>query len=116
MVFSLSQMNAVAFIFTAWVPIFTFPANLQPYIVTGNYITAGFAAAAVANNLRHPSLLQPGSSREADTQGLGHHEKHHGPACEGPLLTSVAQKQTCNTGRDAVWMITTQQRVLVHWI
>ncbi|KAH7353887.1 major facilitator superfamily transporter [Plectosphaerella cucumerina] len=40
-------MNAFAFIFTAWVPIFTFPANKQPYIVTGNYITAGFGAAAV---------------------------------------------------------------------
>ncbi|OBR09523.1 Major facilitator superfamily transporter [Colletotrichum higginsianum IMI 349063] len=39
-------MNAFAYIFTAWVPIFTFPANLQPYIVTGNYITAGFGAAA----------------------------------------------------------------------
>ncbi|KAF4918330.1 Pantothenate transporter liz1 [Colletotrichum viniferum] len=31
-------MNASAYIFTAWVPIFTFPANLQPYIVTGNYM------------------------------------------------------------------------------
>jgi MFS transporter, ACS family, pantothenate transporter len=39
-------MNAFAYIFTAWVPIFTFPANKQPYIVTGNYITAGFGAAA----------------------------------------------------------------------
>ncbi|RVX74129.1 hypothetical protein B0A52_01961 [Exophiala mesophila] len=39
-------MNAFAYIFTAWVPIFTFPANKQPYIVAGNYVTAGFGAAA----------------------------------------------------------------------
>jgi hypothetical protein len=44
-------MNAFAYIFTAWVPIFTFPANLQPYIVTGNYITAGFGAAAAITAL-----------------------------------------------------------------
>lgn len=41
-------MNAFGYIFIAWVPIFTFPANKQPYIVTGNYITAGFGAAAAA--------------------------------------------------------------------
>lgn len=40
-------MNAVAYVFTAWVPIFTYPTSKQPYIVTGNYITAGFAGAAV---------------------------------------------------------------------
>lgn len=44
-------MNAFAFIFTAWVPIFTFPANKQPYIVTGNYITAGFGASALVTLL-----------------------------------------------------------------
>lgn len=44
-------MNAFAYIFTAWVPIFTFPTNLQPYIVTGNYITAGFGAAAATTAL-----------------------------------------------------------------
>jgi ACS family pantothenate transporter-like MFS transporter len=44
-------MNAFAYIFTAWVPIFTFPANLQPYIVTGNYVTAGFGAAAAVTVL-----------------------------------------------------------------
>ncbi|KAK7697120.1 hypothetical protein SLS64_013864 [Diaporthe eres] len=44
-------MNAFAYIFTAWVPIFTFPANLQPYIVTGNYITAAFGAAAAITAL-----------------------------------------------------------------
>ncbi|KAL2874958.1 hypothetical protein SGCOL_009800 [Colletotrichum sp. CLE4] len=46
-----AMMNAFAYIFTAWVPIFTFPANLQPYIVTGNYITAGFGAAAAVTVL-----------------------------------------------------------------
>jgi MFS transporter, ACS family, pantothenate transporter len=48
-------MNAFAYIFTAWVPIFTFPANKQPYIVTGNYITAGFgiAAAVIVLSMRH---------------------------------------------------------------
>jgi ACS family pantothenate transporter-like MFS transporter len=37
------------------VPIFTFPANKQPYIVAGNYITAGFgfAAAATVLLMRH---------------------------------------------------------------
>ncbi|CAK7223969.1 hypothetical protein SBRCBS47491_005388 [Sporothrix bragantina] len=40
-------MNAFAYIFTAWVPIFTFPTSKQPYIVTGNYITAGFGFGAV---------------------------------------------------------------------
>lgn len=44
-------MNAFAFIFTAWIPIFTFPANKQPYIVTGNYVTAGFGAAAAITAL-----------------------------------------------------------------
>ncbi|KAF0329596.1 major facilitator superfamily transporter [Colletotrichum asianum] len=44
-------MNAFAYIFTAWVPIFTFPANLQPYIVTGNYINAGFGACAALTAL-----------------------------------------------------------------
>ncbi|RSH93614.1 hypothetical protein EHS25_006260 [Saitozyma podzolica] len=42
-----AMMNAFAYIFTAWIPIFTFPTNLQPYIVTGNYVTAGFAACAL---------------------------------------------------------------------
>lgn len=41
-------MNAFGYIFIAWVPIFTFPANKQPYIVAGNYITAGFGVAASA--------------------------------------------------------------------
>jgi MFS transporter, ACS family, pantothenate transporter len=40
-------MNAFAYIFTAWIPIFTFPANEQPYIVMGNYVTAGFGFGAV---------------------------------------------------------------------
>ena len=39
-------MNAFAYIFTAWIPIFTFPANKQPYIVMGNYVTAGFGVCA----------------------------------------------------------------------
>lgn len=39
-------MNAFAYIFTAWIPIFTFPANKQPYIVMGNYVTAGFGFCA----------------------------------------------------------------------
>ena len=47
----LLQMNAFAYIFTAWVPIFTFPTYLQPYIVAGNYVTAGFGAAAAVTVL-----------------------------------------------------------------
>jgi ACS family pantothenate transporter-like MFS transporter len=42
-----AMMNAFAYIFTAWVPIFTFPTYKQPFIVTGNYVNAGFAAAAL---------------------------------------------------------------------
>ncbi|KAH6711887.1 major facilitator superfamily transporter [Leptodontidium sp. MPI-SDFR-AT-0119] len=41
-----AMMNAFAYIFTAWIPIFTFPANKQPYIVMGNYVTAGFGLCA----------------------------------------------------------------------
>ncbi|KAH7389210.1 major facilitator superfamily transporter [Cadophora sp. MPI-SDFR-AT-0126] len=41
-----AMMNAFAYIFTAWIPIFTFPANKQPYIVMGNYVTAGFGFCA----------------------------------------------------------------------
>jgi hypothetical protein len=44
-------MNAFAYIFTAWVPIFTFPTSSQPNIVAGNYITAGFGAAAAITAL-----------------------------------------------------------------
>lgn len=44
---NLYQMNAFAYIFTARIPIFTFPANKQPYIVMGNYVTAGFGFSAV---------------------------------------------------------------------
>jgi MFS transporter, ACS family, pantothenate transporter len=40
-------MNAFAYIFTAWIPIFTFPTYEQPYIVMGNYVTAGFGLGAV---------------------------------------------------------------------
>ncbi len=40
-------MNAFAYIFTAWVPIFTFPTAQQPNIVLGNYINAGFGGGAL---------------------------------------------------------------------
>lgn len=39
-------MNAFAYIFTAWIPIFTFPANKQPFIVMGNYVNGGFGLCA----------------------------------------------------------------------
>lgn len=42
-----AMMNAFAYIFSAWVPIFTFPTQKQPYIVTGNYINAGFGGGMV---------------------------------------------------------------------
>lgn len=42
-----AMMNAFAYIFTAWIPIFTFPTWKQPYITTGNYVNGGFAAAAL---------------------------------------------------------------------
>ncbi|KAK0726773.1 major facilitator superfamily transporter [Lasiosphaeria miniovina] len=51
-----AMMNAFAYIWSAWVPIFTFPTYLQPFITTGNYITAGFGAAAVVTILIIRSL------------------------------------------------------------
>ncbi|KZO94924.1 MFS general substrate transporter [Calocera viscosa TUFC12733] len=39
-----AMMNAFAYIFSAWVPIFTFPTQDQPYVTMGNYVTAGFGA------------------------------------------------------------------------
>ncbi|KAK3323405.1 major facilitator superfamily transporter [Cercophora scortea] len=68
-----AMMNAFAYIFTAWVPIFTFPTNLQPYIVTGNYITAGFGAASVVTVLvvRHLHLL--------DLKGQQHVQRSSSP-------------------------------------
>ncbi|WOO84454.1 Pantothenate transporter FEN2 [Vanrija pseudolonga] len=44
-------MNAIGNLFQAWIPIFTFPANKQPYIVTGNYVNAGFAFGGVLISL-----------------------------------------------------------------
>ncbi|KAK5055396.1 hypothetical protein LTR84_013146 [Exophiala bonariae] len=61
-------MNAFAYIFTAWVPIFTFPANKQPYIVAGNYITAGFGACAVAIVLVMRHLYNRDLEREKQQQ------------------------------------------------
>ncbi|WOO79834.1 Pantothenate transporter FEN2 [Vanrija pseudolonga] len=42
-----AAMNALAYIFIAWLPIFTFPTYKQPYVSTGLYITAGFGLCAV---------------------------------------------------------------------
>ncbi|WVQ81059.1 hypothetical protein IAT38_003166 [Cryptococcus sp. DSM 104549] len=42
-----AMMNAFAYIFTAWVPIFTFPTSKQPYVQKGMYATTGFAAASL---------------------------------------------------------------------
>jgi len=39
-----AMMNAFAYIFSAWVPIFTFPTQNQPYVTVGDYVTAGFGA------------------------------------------------------------------------
>ncbi len=40
------QMNAFAYIFSAWVPIFTFPTYAQPYVETGLWVTVGFSTLA----------------------------------------------------------------------
>ena len=67
-------MNAFAYIFSAWVNIFTFPTKKQPYIVTGNYITAGFGGCALLSvlairymhnrDLKHKGLEQQRGSPE----------------------------------------------------
>lgn len=46
-----AAMNALAYIFIAWLPIFTFPTYKQPYVSTGLYITAGFGLCAVLVSL-----------------------------------------------------------------
>ncbi|WVQ96900.1 hypothetical protein IAU59_004008 [Kwoniella sp. CBS 9459] len=46
-----AMMNAFAYIFTAWIPIFTFPTKNQPYVNTGMKVTSGFAAAALLTAL-----------------------------------------------------------------
>ncbi|EPE02817.1 mfs general substrate transporter [Ophiostoma piceae UAMH 11346] len=61
-----AMMNAFAYIFTAWIPIFTFPASKQPYIVTGNYITAGFAGGAVLTVLAMRYFYNKDRKRRSD--------------------------------------------------
>ncbi|AAW43354.2 pantothenate transporter, putative [Cryptococcus deneoformans JEC21] len=46
-----AMMNAFAYIFTAFIPIFTFPTSKQPYVSTGMFATSGFAAAALLSAL-----------------------------------------------------------------
>ncbi|KAL1409434.1 hypothetical protein Q8F55_003417 [Vanrija albida] len=46
-----ATMNALAYIFIAWLPIFTFPTYAQPYVSTGLYITAGFGLCSVVVSL-----------------------------------------------------------------
>lgn len=48
---TMQQMNAFAYIFTAFIPIFTFPTSKQPYVSTGMFATSGFAAAALLSAL-----------------------------------------------------------------
>lgn len=70
-------MNAFAYIFTAWVPIFTFPANKQPYIVAGNYITAGFGGCAVAIVLVMRQLYNRDLEREKQRQHVSESALEH---------------------------------------
>ncbi|PVH72854.1 major facilitator superfamily transporter [Cadophora sp. DSE1049] len=72
-----AMMNAFAYIFTAWIPIFTFPANKQPYIVMGNYVTAGFGFCAFLTvlairwfYLRDLERLEAGNEEEADVKAV----------------------------------------------
>ncbi|AFR94635.2 pantothenate transporter [Cryptococcus neoformans C23] len=46
-----AMMNAFSYIFTAFIPIFTFPTSKQPYVSTGMFATSGFAAAALLSAL-----------------------------------------------------------------
>ncbi|WWD18274.1 hypothetical protein CI109_102724 [Kwoniella shandongensis] len=46
-----AMMNAFAYIFTAWIPIFTFPTKKQPFVNKGMFATSGFAAAALITAL-----------------------------------------------------------------
>ncbi|WVR06182.1 hypothetical protein IAU60_003212 [Kwoniella sp. DSM 27419] len=75
-----AMMNAFSYIFTAWVPIFTFPTKHQPYVNTGMKVTSGFAAAALLTSLaigyldqrdkkRAKALLEEGGPRRESDSG-----------------------------------------------
>ncbi|ORY34542.1 major facilitator superfamily transporter [Naematelia encephala] len=67
-----AMMNAFSYIFTAWVPIFTFPTNKQPYIVTGNYVNAGFGAVALIVTLTMGYLHHRDTLRAKAAHELGY--------------------------------------------
>jgi ACS family pantothenate transporter-like MFS transporter len=63
-------MNAFSYIFTAWIPIFTFPTNKQPYIVMGNYVTAGFGFGAFLSVLSIRWFYQRDMERQRKVGGV----------------------------------------------
>ncbi|WRT67554.1 uncharacterized protein IL334_004526 [Kwoniella shivajii] len=66
-----AMMNAFAYIFTAWVPILTFPTSKQPYVNSGMLATTGFAAAALVTALAIGYLDNRDKKR---ARLLGNHE------------------------------------------
>jgi hypothetical protein len=68
---NIDQMNAFAYIFTAWIPIFTFPTYQQPYIVMGNYVTAGFGFGAVLTVLAIRWFYLRDLERQRKNGGVG---------------------------------------------
>lgn len=78
-------MNAFAYIFLAWIPIFTFPTYAQPYVQTGLYVTAGFAALAAIS----AGLIGYLDTRDKRIAARIVEER----ALESPGLSSVEEKQ-----------------------
>lgn len=65
------MMNAFAYIFTAWISIFTFPTYEQPYIVMGNYVTASFGFGAVLTVLAIRWFYLRDMERQRKIGGVG---------------------------------------------
>ncbi|WVQ72933.1 hypothetical protein IAR50_002495 [Cryptococcus sp. DSM 104548] len=106
-----AMMNAFAYIFTAWIPIFTFPTSKQPYVSSGMFATSGFAAVALLTALaigwmhhrdQRRALGEPEINEERVVDRAGQekledwdvNEKWLG-ATKIPILEKIQQGQGC---------------------
>lgn len=80
-------MNAFAYIFTAWIPIFTFPTWKQPYITTGNYVNSGFAACALVLSVTIGFL----HNRDVRRRKVQEDEKRQG--YESPVVAEQKERE-----------------------